>query len=141
MLDVGILLTDALVVAHARGVVHRDLKPANQLVAADGRIQNADSGICFLADDEAERITGDAAPTIGTRQFVAPELRGGGPVETVGPRADIYLLEQRAVASEVALEVRADDLELAWFVVVGQERERVVCEARSAPRTVLERNW
>ena len=47
---------------------------------------------------------------------------------------------QRAVTREVALEVRADDAQFAGLIVVGQEREGVRLEARSAPGAILERN-
>src|SRR5207245_4574964 len=47
---------------------------------------------------------------------------------------------ERAVAREVALEIRAHDAQLARLVVIGQQREGVGPEARPAPRAVLERD-
>src|SRR5262249_46505896 len=44
-----------------------------------------------------------------------------------------------AVARKVAFEVRTNDAQLARLVVIGQEREGIGTEARSAPRAVFER--
>lgn len=91
VLDLAIQLADVLEIAHSRKIVHRDIKPANLLMMPGGDVQVADFGICFLADPDS-RITGDAASTMGTPDFVAPELLGGGAVESVGPAADVYSL-------------------------------------------------
>src|SRR5262245_20200606 len=41
----AVQLTDALIHAHARGVVHRDLKSANVIASSEGRIKVLDFGL------------------------------------------------------------------------------------------------
>ena len=81
---------DALVCAHAQGVVHRDLKPSNIMVIPTGARRNAlvlDFGIGALLDDNhATRLTG-SRDALGTPGYGAPEQwRGGEP----SPRGDLF---------------------------------------------------
>jgi serine/threonine-protein kinase len=65
-------VADAVVYAHARGVVHRDINPANVLLA-DGGALVADFGI-------AKALSASAAPSGAARVGPAdqPDQRGGG---------------------------------------------------------------
>lgn len=76
---------DALVVAHAAGVVHRDLKPSNILINAAGKALVMDFGI-------AERMSGTTAaqggvPGCGTPGYMSPEAAIGA---TPSPTMDIF---------------------------------------------------
>lgn len=100
VLRIGLKIASTLEPVHAAGVVHRDIKPANILMFGEEREPRvADFGICFL--EEEDRITRAEAQTVGTDDYVAPELRGGGQSENVTPAADIYSLGKTmyAVAS------------------------------------------
>ncbi|WP_460355304.1 serine/threonine-protein kinase [Actinoallomurus acanthiterrae] len=77
-------ITDALAVAHARGVVHRDIKPANLFLQQDGRVKVCDFGIARLADRTTLTATGGL---IGTPRYMAPEEFRGVPADY---RADLY---------------------------------------------------
>ncbi len=79
---------EALVHAHARGVVHRDIKPANLLLDPDGRIWLTDFGLAKRIDD----VTLSAVGTlVGTPRYMSPEQASAQKMP-VDARTDIYSL-------------------------------------------------
>jgi len=79
-------VAEALVHAHARGLVHRDVKPSNILVSAEGRALLCDFG---LARGEAAPGITRSGDLVGTPHYVAPEQAAGGEVDA---RSDVYAL-------------------------------------------------
>ncbi|MDO8248091.1 MAG: HDOD domain-containing protein [Rhodoferax sp.] len=79
---------DALVAAHAAGVVHRDLKPSNVLVDVAGRARVMDFGIAArMKDAVGAGGAGGVAQDSGTPGYMAPEAAQGAPVT---PLVDIF---------------------------------------------------
>jgi serine/threonine-protein kinase len=84
---------DAVIEAHAAGLVHRDLKPANLFVAntANGTsaIKVLDFGVVKEVQPDGPQLTVTGS-SVGTPAYMAPEqVRAGG---TVDARADIWAL-------------------------------------------------
>lgn len=70
VLQLGATVADALVYAHACGVVHRDIKPSNIFLEASGVPKLGDFGLACLAGGETT--------SAGTRKYMAPECANGG---------------------------------------------------------------
>jgi len=84
-------IVDALVAAHAAGVVHRDLKPDNILIC--GR-SGDDTETAKVLDFGLAKVAGQSRLTrgglvFGTPQYMSPEQASGG---TVDERTDVYAL-------------------------------------------------
>ena len=90
MLDV----LDALVAAHAAGVVHRDLKPSNILIDPAGRAKVMDFGIA--ARMQAPAGTTTTAPTSGTPAYMSPEA-----AENLPPTASMDIFSAGMVLAEM----------------------------------------
>ncbi|MFI1370070.1 serine/threonine-protein kinase [Streptomyces griseochromogenes] len=85
----GSLISDALAVAHAAGIMHRDIKPSNILITPSGAVKVLDFGIARAVDPDAtaDRLT-QTGFIVGTPPYMAPEQACGFPE----PRSDLYAL-------------------------------------------------
>ncbi len=88
--ELGIRVTEALAVAHARGVVHRDLKPSN-IYLPQKRLDLAkilDFGVARMRADP--HLVTQTGVLLGTPGYIAPEQARGE--RTVDARADVFSL-------------------------------------------------
>ncbi len=88
-LEVATQVCEALIHAHAAGVVHRDIKPANILLGSRGEAKLADFGLAKLPQSTSADLTGEAA-LLGTPHYMPPEQRRDS--WSVDERADLYAL-------------------------------------------------
>ena len=87
ILRIGTQAAQALVAAHAQGVVHRDIKPANILLEnCIEQVKLTDFGLARTIDDASLTQSGIIA---GTPQYMAPEQARG---ESVDARSDLFSL-------------------------------------------------
>ena len=82
-------VADALIYAHAAGVLHRDIKPENILLSA-GHAMVADFGIARALDTVgSERLT-ETGLALGTPSYMSPEQAAGS--RALDARSDLYAL-------------------------------------------------
>ncbi len=91
IVEIGIALCEALVHAHANGIVHRDVKPSNVLIpdrptAPNTAVKLTDFGVARVIGGDSLTRTGDV---VGTAAYMAPEQAEG--LDASAP-ADLYAL-------------------------------------------------
>jgi serine/threonine protein kinase len=100
LIEHGIQIADALVAAHARGILHCDIKPANIFVTERNEPKLLDFGVAKLASTRMTSATDDTktcrtdAPSrrdslVGTVAYMSPEQSLG---EEQDVRSDIFSL-------------------------------------------------
>ncbi|WP_374030834.1 protein kinase [Bdellovibrio bacteriovorus] len=88
-LQMALSVARGLKFAHDNGVIHRDVKPANILFnGLNNQAVISDFGICLIREEDRHTQLNEV---VGPRNFMAPELEGGGVLD-VSQSVDIYSL-------------------------------------------------
>ena len=134
-------LSDALALAHMRGVVHRDLKPANVVLlegsARPDLVKIVDFGLSKLLAAQGPPLT-RPDQVLGTPGYMAPEQIRGQPVDARVDQFALASLSYELLSGYAPFQAR--DLPTLLHAVVNEEpaplADRVPWPAESLSRVI-----
>ena len=131
----AIEIAEALVAAHATGVVHRDIKPDNVLVSG-GHAVVVDFGIAKAVGDARDAGTLTVEGTsIGTPVYMAPEQAAGE--ADVDHRADIYALGAMLYEMSAGVPPFSGTLQQVLAQKLGKAAPSLAPRCASAPAALV----
>ena len=118
-------LCDAMVHAHAKGVIHRDLKPGNVIVSGEGEPKVLDFGIARATDSNNEQnmLQTNVGQLVGTLYYMSPEQASGDTLN-LDTRSDVYAL------GVVLFELLTGDIPYGLKDKALHEAVRIILETR-----------
>ncbi|MAO22948.1 MAG: hypothetical protein CMJ35_10815 [Phycisphaerae bacterium] len=92
-LELFVKLCDAIIHAHAKGIIHRDIKPGNVIVSGEGEPKVLDFGIARATDasDQHHTMQTHVGQLVGTLYYMSPE-QAAGDSASLDTRSDVYAL-------------------------------------------------
>jgi serine/threonine protein kinase len=136
VVEIATQLAQALVAAHAHGVVHRDLKPENVIRTPAGVVKILDFGVARLENLASVRLTHNEA-MLGTPGYMAPEQIRGPDADF---RSDLFSLgvivhemasgsnpfEAETAAATIARILESDVAPLSDVSAAGAKLDQIV---------------
>jgi hypothetical protein len=113
---IGLAVLDALMAAHAAGILHRDVKPGNVLLARDGRVVLTDFGLAVF--DGGESALTLPGLVFGSVRYVAPERARDG---TSTPQSDLWALGATLFAAVEGQSPYARETAMATLTALATE--------------------
>jgi eukaryotic-like serine/threonine-protein kinase len=120
---------DALVAAHAAGIVHRDVKPSNILVDRNWQVKLTDFGIAHIEADASLTQTGLLT---GSPAYLAPEVVTGGRGNQAGDVWSLGATLFYALSGRPPYDI-GDNVMGTLYRIVNEDPPRLADAGRLAP--------
>jgi eukaryotic-like serine/threonine-protein kinase len=122
-------VADALVAAHAAGIVHRDVKPSNILVDRNWQVKLTDFGIARIESDASLTQTGLLT---GSPAYLAPEVVTGGRGDQTGDVWSLGATLHYVLSGAPPYDV-GDNVLSTLYRIVNEDPPRLPDAGRLAP--------
>ncbi|RKZ42796.1 MAG: serine/threonine protein kinase [Gammaproteobacteria bacterium] len=121
VIDIVIIMAEALDYAHSQGVVHRDIKPANIMYnPATSKIKITDFGIARITDSNKTKT----GIILGTPSYMSPEQLAGKPLTGCTDLFSLGVMLYQLLTG--TLPFKADSLATLMFKIANEPQPDII---------------